>query len=159
MFDLAGIFLFIVSLAGAIKGLNLPIWIPQVIALMALILITYQGAWKHSRLIIIHSGTLYVALIWIGGHLLAASWGMGLLSQIPIYMLLLTTPLAAFLPHQARKRFRPAEGKKLELTRTETSPLKEWWLSLKRKSVPTKAKQQIELIVFDLGEEIDFQNK
>lgn len=160
MLDICGVFLFIGSLVGVIKGSDLPLWIPQAVVIISLSLLIYQGVFKHSRFIFIHSGTFYMALIWIAGHMLEASWGTGILTQLSIWILLLATPLAAFAPQQAQKRFHPAAGKRLELTRTETSPFKEWWLSQKRKTVISKAKSQsMELIVFDLGEEIDFQNK
>jgi len=161
MIDLGGIFLLIVSFTGAIKGLSLPVWIPLMISLIAVFLLLYQGLYKHSQLIFIHAATVWVALTWSVGSAMKGIIGQGLLLQIPIGALLLVTPLAAIAPHQAVKRFNVAsKGKKLELTRTDAATLNDW---LKSKTMPQKSKEKkqnaLELITFDLGEEINYENK
>jgi len=163
--DISGIFLLIIAWMGIIldfvKGLDLPLWIPLGVTIAALFLLLYQGMWKHSRLTFIHAATAWVALTWTVGTVLETVVGKGLLTQIPIWALLLVTPLAAIAPQQAQKRFSSeTAGKKLELTHTDTSPLKEWWeLNFLQHKPTASPKKSIKLIVFDLGEEINYENK
>lgn len=165
MIDIGGIVLLIISLAGAIKGLALPIVIPEILTLLSLGLLIYQGAFKRSRLMFIHSAAFWLALTWIAGDYLKSSLQLGIIAQIITGMLLVVTPLAAIAPVMLHRRFTPTTGKKLELTRTEVSPMQEFKksissLKLKKQTTNDEKKQiTIEQITFDLGEEILFENK
>ncbi|MDR3543301.1 MAG: hypothetical protein P4L69_20425 [Desulfosporosinus sp.] len=55
MLDLGGLVLLLGSLVGAIKGLGLPLWLPQGAAITALALLMYQGLFKRSRFALIHA--------------------------------------------------------------------------------------------------------
>lgn len=157
MLDIGGLVLLIVSLVGAIKGRWLPLWFPQVVALAALSLMIYQGIYRRSRFALVHTATLWVALTWIAGHMMAISMGNGILMQIPLWIMLLLTPAVVIGQHQVQVRFSPLAGKKLELIRTETTPFKDWRNSRKKKEIIKE--ETMELITFDLGEEIEFKNK
>ncbi|MDR3586411.1 MAG: hypothetical protein P4L59_13985 [Desulfosporosinus sp.] len=157
MFDLVGLVLLLGSLAGAIKGQWMPLWIPQVVVLASLALLIYQGLFKRSRFALIHTATLWVALAWIAGHMMAISMGDGILMQIPLWTMLLVTPVVVMGHHLVQVRFSPLAGKKLELTRTETTPFKDWWDSRRTKAIMKK--NTMVLITFNLGEEIEFKNK
>ncbi|MDR3600864.1 MAG: hypothetical protein P4L49_10345 [Desulfosporosinus sp.] len=157
MFDLVGLVLLLGTLAGAIKGQWTPLWIPQVVVLASLALLIYQGLFKRSRFALIHTATLWVALAWIAGHMMAISMGDGILMQIPLWTMLLVTPVVVMGHHLVQVRFSPSAGKKLELTRTETTPFKEWWCSRRKKAITKK--NTMEFITFDLGEKIEFKNK
>ena len=157
MVDIGGLILLIVTLVGAIKWLWMPLWIPQIVALAALSLMIYQGAFKRSRFALVHTATLWVALTWIAGHMMELSMGKGLLMQIPLWIMLLLTPAIVIVHHLIQVRFSPTASKMLKLTRTETTPFKDWLNSRQKKEV---AKQNaMELNTFDLGEEIEFKNK
>lgn len=156
MLDIGGLVLLLGSLVGALKGLRLPLWLPQVVALTAIALLVYQGFWKRSRFALIHTATLWVALAWIAGHMMAVSIGDGILMQIPLWTMLLATPAVVIGQRQVQVRFSPSVGKKLELSRTETTFFKDWWNSRRKKAI---TKKTMELITFDLGEEIEFKNK
>lgn len=157
MLDLVGLVLLLGSLAGAIKGQWMPLWIPQVVVLASLALLIYQVLFKGSRFALVHTATLWVTLAWIAGHMMTISMGDGLLMQIPLWILLLVTPVAVMGHHLVQVRFSPSAGKKLELTRTEITPFKDWLNSRRKKT--TLKKNTMELITFDLGEEIEFKNK
>lgn len=156
MLDIGGLVIFFVSLAGAIKGRGLPFWIPQVIVFAAFSLLIYQGVWKRSRFALIHTAALWSALSWMAGHMMEMSWGQGIQTQVPSRILLLITPLVVIAHQRVYKRFSPAAGKKLELTPTESSQFKERWHFRRKTASKSEA---MRLIVFDLGEEINFQNK
>lgn len=156
MLDIGGLVLLLGSLVGALKGLSLPIWLPQLMAIAALGLVIYHGFWKRSRFLLIHSAALWIALTWIAGHMMDQLMGDGILTLIPLWLMLLMTPAVVILQYQVQRRFSTSTGKKLELKRTETTPFKEWWNSLRKKAITKKA---MELNSFDLGEEIEFQNK
>lgn len=159
MLDIGGLLLLIGALAGAIKGQTLPLWVPQGVALVTLALLVYQVAWKRSRFAPVTTAALWVSLIWIAAHLMVGAWGKGLLTETPTGILLFTTPLVAVAHYKVLLRFSPGIGKKLELTKTEITPFRDWWLSLKKAKVKKSQAPAIELIMFDLGEEINFQNK
>lgn len=157
MFALVGLVLLLGSLAGAIKGPWMPLWIPQVVVLASLALLIYQGLFKRSRFALIHTATLWVALAWIAGHMMALSMGDSILMRIPLWTMLLVTPVVVMGHHLVQVRFSPSTGKKLELTRTETTPFKDWRNSRRTKAIMKK--NTMELITFNLGEEIEFKNK
>jgi hypothetical protein len=157
MADIGGLVLLIVSLIGAIKGLWMPLWIPQILALAALALLIYQGMFKQSRYVLIHTATLWIALTWIAGHMMAISMGEGILTQIPLWTMLLVTPGIVIGHYLVQVRFSPLAGKKLELTQTETTPFKRWLNSRRKKEIAKK--NAMDLINFDFGEEIEFKNK
>lgn len=157
MLDIGGLVLLFGSLIGVLKGLLLPIWLPQGVALAALALSVYQGFWKRSRFALIHTATLWITLTWIAGHMMELSMGDGFLMQVPLWTMLLVTPAVVIGQYLIQVRFSPSAGKKLELTRTETTPFKDWWNSRGKKAITKK--NPMELITFDLGEEIDFRNK
>ena len=156
MLDIGGLVLLLGSLVGAIKGRWMPLWIPQLVALAALAILIYQGFWKRSRFAIIHTAALWVALTWIAGNAMEQSWGNGILMQVPLWTMLLATPAVVIGHHRVQVRFSPSTGKKLELTRTETRPFQDWRNSRGKKAI---TKNKMELITFDLGEEIEFKNK
>jgi len=157
MVDIGGLILLIVTLVGAIKWLWMPLWIPQIVALAALSLMIYQGAFKRSRFALVHTATLWVALTWIAGHLMEQAMGNGLLMQIPLWIMLLLTPAIVVVHQLIQVRFSPTASKNLKLTRTETTPFKDWLNSRQKKDVAKKI--EMEVIAFDLGEEIEFKNK
>ncbi|KLU62350.1 hypothetical protein CEB3_c13940 [Peptococcaceae bacterium CEB3] len=159
MLDIGGLVLLIISLVGAVKGRGLPIWIPQILALGALVLLIYQAAWKKSRFAPIHTAAVWMTFVWIAGHALQRAWGSGVLTAAPLWLLILLTPLVAVAHQRAHKRFSPTAGKKLELTRTETTSLRDRWLSRRKNKNRVEKTKGIELIEFDLGEKINFQNK
>lgn len=152
MFDIWGLVLLILSMAGAIKGRWLPFWIPQLATLLALFLLIYRGIWARSRLSFIHTSAVWVSLTWIAGKAMELSWGRGILSEVPFWTMLLVTPLIAYIHQRIYRRFNPVPTRGLELE-SVTQPIR-WSFSKKK----TKG-QTIELITFDLGEEIQFKNK
>ena len=114
MLDIGGLVLLLGSLAGAIKGPWMPLWIPQVVVLASLALLIYQGLFKRSRFALIHTATLWITLAWLAGHMMGLSMGNGILMQVPLWTMLLATPAVVIGHHRVQVRFSPSTGKKLE---------------------------------------------
>lgn len=158
MRDLWGIVLLITSLAGSIKGRWLPYFVPQIIAAAALFLLFYRGLFIKSKFSFIYSSTLWISLTWIAGKAMEESWGNGILMQVPFWMMLLFTPVVGYVHQRIFRRFNPVPTRGLELEHgrnPQALRLEERWPFRKNSS----CKQGIDLILFDLGEEVQFKNK
>ena len=162
-----GVPIFFITLAGVIgllNGFSPPLWVPIVLTLASFIIFLH-GIKKSSRLSFLNASTLWLGFLWIISYYFIESWGAGILTKMFTGTLLMATPLAAVSPYVVQKRFTAAApGRKLELSRPASSPkptYKEWFLNnLLRKSEFKKSESSApEMIIFDLGEEVHYENK
>lgn len=156
MLDIGGLILLVFSLVGVIKWVQIPQCVPQIIAIAAFTFLIYQVVFRRSKFAGVHLSALWIALTWIAGQMMVSAWGDGILAEVPRWTMLLITPVVIIGYHQVQIRFSPSSGKKLKLTRTEARHFTDWLISRKKETLD---KNEMVLIRFDLGEEIDFENK
>ena len=161
MLNIISLIIFLIVMLGNISffgGKIIPIGVPVGITIIDMVLLLYSLK-KGSRIIYLQSTAFWLGFTWGAGLYIAASWGQGWLAQSFIGLLTLATPLAAVAPYFTKKRFASAHpGRHLELSKTETdsSLFQQFKEKIKNKQ---HGQPKQEMLLFDLGEEVQYKNK
>lgn len=140
---------------GAVKYRHLPDAVPWFFMTISGYMLIYRTFIAKSRLSFLYTPAVLLSLGWIALKHLEALWEKGsLLLALFQFLLVFMATIAAFTHQRIYRRFNPVTTRGLEIY-TKASPIK--------KSVWQRFKElrckKIELVVFDLGEEIEYKNK
>ena len=160
MRDIWGVLLLMISFIGALKGRNLPYILPYASGTVTILLFFYRGVIQKSKFAYLYTTALWVSLTWIAGKAMEQSWGSGIVSWVPLGFALMLTPAIGIVHQRIYRRFNPTPIRGLELepsgNRQSLKSMTIWPFGKKQSQSQL---QQIELITFDLGEEVQFKNR
>lgn len=158
MRDLGGILLLILTLLGAVKGRGLPEATPYIILVVSATLLIYRGFYIKSKLSFVYTATMWASLVWVFGITIEKSWGSSLVMLIPYTLLLILTPIVAYLHQRIYRRFNPTSTRGLEIEPVEGTP--SFLESIKKLFTKREQKQEeLQPIMFDLGSEVRYKNR